>query len=103
METCSYFQQARNPSVYFDPSAGWRNDAGKNFKQGRLAGAVPADNAYAFSLVYFKAHIIKRPEVLFGRSLRSCDHFFAKRIHGARKSFIAVLFFVLNDIFFSDV
>ena len=62
VKTGADLEQARDPAPERDPAGGRLGDAGKDFEQGRFAGAVAADDAEDLALLHLEADIVQRPK-----------------------------------------
>ena len=66
MKSRAHFQQAADAPVNFGEPGGGPCDAGKQFQQRGLAGAVAADQPDDFALLHIEGHIAQRPEIIHG-------------------------------------
>src|SRR5215472_11094805 len=68
MKAGADFKQAGDATFDADTAFGWLSDPAQNLEQCRFSGAVTSDDADHISLLDFKRHIPKRPEV-FNRAV----------------------------------
>ena len=62
MEASADFQETGDPAGQLDTPAGGVGDAGEDFEQGALAGAVAPDDADDFTLLDFEGDVFERPD-----------------------------------------
>ncbi len=70
VETGADFEKAADAAVKLGVSFGGAGDAGQDFQQRALAGAVAADQAHHFAFFYVEGDVLQRPDV--GRAAASC-------------------------------
>jgi hypothetical protein len=63
VETGADFEKAADAAVKFGVSFGGAGDAGEDFKERALAGAVAADQADHFAFFYVEGDVLQRPDV----------------------------------------
>ena len=81
VETGADFEKAADAAVKLGVSFGGAGDAGEDFQQRALAGAVAADQADHFAFFYVEADVFQRPDV--GRAavrIRSRSHWWIRAI-----------------------
>jgi hypothetical protein len=73
MEAGTDFEEGADAAVNLRPAGGGASDAGKDFEEGGLAGAVAADEAEDFAFADFEGDILQRPEGFFFFAAKGSD------------------------------
>ncbi len=69
VEAGADLEQAADPAAHCDPSLGRLGDPAQDLQEGRLAGAVPSDDAEPLSLRQVEGQTTQRPQLLASRRL----------------------------------